>query len=160
MSRLGTHRLAGGDGQPGDKSRPLAEESAESRLIRLVSGLDPETAMPPDGEGERLTAEQVGLLRAWIDQGAKWPKEADSLGPTKSNHWSYQKPVRPPLPPVKNRAWPRNEIDHFILVRLEKEGLAPSPEADRARLIRRVSLDLIGLPPTPEEVDAFSLRPT
>jgi len=146
--------FAGGDGgkafEPG--------KSAESRLIHFVSGLDSDTLMPPDGEGERLTAEEVGLLRAWIDQGAKWPKEADAVAASATAHWAYQKPVRPPLPPIanaKNAAWPRNEIDRFVLARLEREKLSPSPEEDRPRLLRRVSLDLIGLPPTPEEVDAF-----
>jgi Protein of unknown function (DUF1553)/Protein of unknown function (DUF1549)/Planctomycete cytochrome C len=130
-------------------------KSAESRMIRYVSGLDSETVMPPDGEGERLNAEQVGLLRGWIDQGAKWPAEADAVGPSTSAHWAYKKPERAKIPEVKNTAWPRNEIDYFVLARLEKEGLAPQSEADRARLIRRVSLDLVGLPPTVSDVDAF-----
>ena len=101
-------------------------------MIRYVSGLDSDTVMPPDGEGERLTAEQVGLLRAWIDQGAKWPKEADALASSIGTHWAYKKPERPAIPKVKNAAWPRNEIDYYVLARLEKEGLAPQPEADRA----------------------------
>lgn len=154
-SGLSLHRkeaaLAGGDNGKAFESG----KSAESRLIRYVSGLDSDTVMPPDGEGERLSAEQVGLLRAWIDQGAKWPKEADAIAATASSHWAYKKPERPAIPKVKNAAWPRNEIDYFVLARLEKEGLAPQPEVDRARLIRRVSLDLVGLPPTIDEVDAF-----
>jgi hypothetical protein len=154
-SGLSLHRreaaLAGGDS--GKEFEP--GKSAESRLIRYVSGFDSDTVMPPDGEGERLSAEQVGLLRAWIDQGAKWPAEADAIASAASAHWAYKKPERPALPKVKNSAWPRNEIDLFVLARLEKEILAPQPEVDRARLIRRVSLDLIGLPPTIEEVDAF-----
>ena len=105
------------------------------------------------GNGFRLS--RSGLLRAWIDQGAKWPAEADAIASAASTHWAYKKPERPALPKVKNAAWPRNEIDLFVLARLEKEGLTPQPEVDRARLIRRVSLDLIGLPPTIEEVDAF-----
>src|SRR5436305_14952289 len=112
--------------------------------------------MPTEREGERLSAEQVGLLRAWIEQGAKWPKEADAIAGTASSHWAYKKPDRPAIPMVKNAAWPRNEIDYFVLARLEREGLAPQPEVDRARLIRRASLDLIGLPPTIDEVDAFA----
>src|SRR5262245_13467912 len=71
-------------------------------------------------------------------------------------HWAYVAPVRPQLPAVRDTSWPRNSIDQFVLARLEKERLRPAPEADRARLLRRVSLDLIGLPPTPEEVDAFA----
>src|SRR5690242_11325365 len=70
-------------------------------------------------------------------------------------HWAYMAPKRPPLPAVKNQAWPRNPIDAFVLARLEREGLRPSPEADRVTLLRRVTFDLIGLPPTPQEVDAF-----
>ena len=93
--------LAGGDNgkafEPG--------KSAESRLIRYVSGLDSDTVMPPDGEGERLSAEQVGLLRAWIDRGAKWPAEADIIGPTTSSHWAYKRPGRPAVPKVKLCAW-------------------------------------------------------
>ncbi len=130
-------------------------KSAASRLIRYVSGLDSETVMPPDGEGERLSAEQVGLLRAWIDQGAKWPAEADVAASAATTHWAYVKPQRPALPTVSNPGWCRNEIDRFVLARFDKEGLRPQPEAGRARLLRRVSLDLIGLPPTVEEVDAF-----
>lgn len=133
-------------------------KSTQSRLIHYVSGFDADTVMPPDGEGKRLTAEQVGLLRAWIDQGAKWPKEADAVAASATTHWAYQKPIRPPLPAIKNAihaVWPRNEIDRFVLARLDREKLSPSAEEDRARLLRRVSLDLIGLPPTPEQVDAF-----
>src|SRR5207244_2614045 len=83
-------------------------------------------------------------LRNWVDQGAKWQE-----------HWAYVKPQRPPLPEVKRDAWIRNAIDSFVLARLESEKLVPSPEADRATLIRRVSLDLTGLPPTLAEVDNF-----
>src|SRR4029077_16142485 len=84
------------------------------------------------------------LIRRWIEQGARWQK-----------HWAFLPPRREPLPTVKNTAWVRNGLDAWILERLEREGLAPSPEADRATLIRRVTLDLTGLPPTPAEVDAF-----
>src|SRR5205823_4189785 len=94
---------------------------------------------------------------AWIDQGAKAPaneKAEDALAAGRK-HWAFQKPIRPTLPPVRNESWVRNPIDRFILARLEKEGITPSPEADRATLIRRLSLDLVGLPPTPAEVDAF-----
>src|SRR5262249_3517242 len=100
--------------------------------------------------GEPLTRAQADLIRDWINQGAPWP---DNL--QVARHWAYVKPVRPTPPAVRNATWPRNAIDHFILARLEKEELAPSPEASPEQLIRRVYLDLIGLPPTPEEVDAF-----
>jgi hypothetical protein len=132
--------------------------STGSLLIRYVSGVDPDIVMPP--EGDRLTSEHVGLLRAWIDSGATWPdapQDAAHSVLAKSDHWSFLPPVRPELPEVKNSAWPRNSVDSFILARLEKEGLAPSPEADRYTLMRRVTLDLTGLPPTPEEANQFAL---
>jgi hypothetical protein len=112
--------------------------------------------MPPK-ERERLPARAIAVLKAWIDQGAKAPADeavADA-GAQKSKHWSFQPVVRPTLPQVRNEAWIRNPIDRFILARLEKEGIAPSPEADRVTLIRRLSLDLRGLPPSIEEVEAF-----
>ena len=119
-------------------------KSAESRLIHLVAGLEEDTVMPP--KGGRLTAAQIGLLRAWIDQGANWPDEKK----VRSEHWSLQ-PLRAPAVPGNGGS----EIDAFIRARLEKDGLTLSPEADRATLIRRLSFDLTGLPPSPEEVDAF-----
>ena len=130
-------------------------KSADSRLIRMVGGLE-KKVMPP--MGARLTAAEIGMLRAWIDQGANWPDTAPA--PTASaspapTHWAFQKIRRPDLPAVRDHAWPRNAIDDFVLARLESEGIAPSPEASKAALIRRLSLDLIGLPPTPEEVAAF-----
>lgn len=123
----------------------VAGKSAESELFRRVTAEDPTDLMPP--KGERLSAEQVAVLRAWIDQGAVWPEEQP--------HWAFLKPVRPRVPEVGN-GWARNEIDRFIFARLQQEKLAPSPEADRVTLIRRLSLDLTGLPPTLEEVEAFS----
>ena len=138
-------------------------KSAQSRLIHLVAGLKKDLIMPMGGE--RLTPEQVGLLRAWIDQGAEWPEEGVSAGgkgaPAKelpearSKHWAFLPPQRPPLPKVRNQSWVRNPIDAFVLAKLEGEGIEPSRQADRVTLIRRVSFDLIGLPPTPEEVAQF-----
>lgn len=119
-------------------------KSSESELLQRVTSPDEDIRMPPKGKGERLTGAQLAKLRGWIDQGAKWEE-----------HWAYVKPRRPPLPEVHQWTWVRNGIDSFVLARLEREGHAPSPEADRATLIRRVSLDLIGLPPTLDEVDAF-----
>ena len=101
-----------------------------------------------------LEPAQIALIRTWIDQGADWPTAPSGSAESKK-HWAFIPPMRPPLPKVATRHWPANPIDRFILARLEKEGLAPSPEADRVTLLRRLSLDLIGLPPTPEEVDAF-----
>ncbi len=126
-------------------------KSAESRLYRYVAGLDEDTVMPPDGD--ELPAAQVATIKAWIDQGAVWNET--SVAKTGTDHWSFKKPARPELPAVKQASWPHNEIDRFVLARLEKEGFSPSPEADRATLIRRLSLDLTGLPPSIEEVDAF-----
>lgn len=129
-------------------------KSAESLMIHLVSGQDPDKVMPE--KGERLTPEQISLLRAWIDQGAKWPDGVDKVAYVEpKDHWAFKAPVRPKEPAVKNKAWARNAIDTFILAKLEAEKLAPSPEADRATLGRRLSLDLIGLPPKLEEIDRF-----
>src|SRR6185295_768874 len=94
--------------------------------------------------GRALNERQIGLLRRWIDEGAKW-----------DTHWAYTAPKRPELPEVGRPDWVRTPIDRFILARLEREGLTPSPEADRTSLLRRVTYDLTGLPPTPAEVDAF-----
>ena len=126
-------------------------KSADSRLIQLVAGVDPDSVMPP--KGERLSAESIGVLRAWIDQGSVWPEADGTAG--KNRHWAYQ-PLNLGLPPVVKRAdWATNPIDRFVLAQLEKRGLTPSPEADRFTLIRRLNLDLLGLPPTVAEVDAF-----
>ncbi|HWX19313.1 MAG TPA: DUF1549 domain-containing protein [Candidatus Binatia bacterium] len=141
--------VKGGDNGPAY----IAGKSADSRVIKLVAGLDPETVMPP--RGERLTAAQIGVLRAWIDQGATWPAVIAAKADPRRNHWAFKAPVRPPVPLVKEKQWPRNPLDNFILARLEKEHLRPSPEAERTALIRRLSLDLLGLPPTLKEVDAF-----
>jgi mono/diheme cytochrome c family protein len=129
-----------------DGARPaiVAGEPGASELIRRISSTDPEQRMPPPSSGKALTAPQVALLTRWVEEGAKWQK-----------HWSLIAPVRPALPAVKNAKWSRNPIDHFVLARLEKEGLSPAPAADRVTLLRRVALDLTGLPPEPDEVDAF-----
>jgi hypothetical protein len=137
----------------GKSGKPLLipGRSAESELIARVTATDPDDVMP--AKGERLTPDQIDLLKRWIDEGAIWPDE------NLRAHWSFVKPIRPPLPAVQQPTWVRNEIDRFILARIEKEGLNPSPEADRVTLLRRLSLDLTGLPPSPLEVDAF-LRDT
>ena len=125
----------------------------ESPLYRRVAGIGDETPMP--AKGKRLTPAQVALIRAWIDQGASWPEEF-SGGPAESRkHWAYVKPKRPDAPKVQDPSWVRNPIDSFVLARLEKEGLRPLPEASKETLIRRASLDLIGLPPSLAEIDAF-----
>ncbi len=116
-----------------------------SDLLKRITTTDPDDVMPPPKTGKKLTSDQVRLFKDWIVQGAKY-----------EGHWAFTPPVRPPVPPLRNSAEvPRNAIDNFILARLEREQLAPSPEADRRTLIRRLSLDLTGLPPKPEEVEAF-----
>ncbi len=134
--------LRGGNGGaavvPGSASR--------SRLYRRVA----EGTMPP-ASAPRLRDTEVRLLKAWIDGGA--PGGAAAAEP--SRHWAWQPVKRPAVPVVKDRAWVKTPIDAFVLAELEKRGLRPSPPADRRTLIRRASLDLTGLPPTPEEVDAF-----
>lgn len=118
-----------------------------SPLIDMVSSRDPKTRMPKDRVP--LTPAEIDLLRRWIDEGAEWPDGGTTP------HWAYVAPQRPARPEVANPAWPRNEIDYFVLAQLERRGLAPSPPADKATLLRRVHLDLTGIPPTPAELDAF-----
>jgi hypothetical protein len=151
----GAAALRGGNGGP--VIRP--GDATHSRLVAVVAGSDPELRMPP-GKRPPLAPEEVARLRAWIDQGAKWsPSAPGASPPRRSAHWAFQ-PVRAPaVPAVADRAWVRNAIDAFVLARLEKEGIAPAPEADRVTLLRRLSFDLLGLPPSPEEVDRF-LRDT
>ncbi len=122
---------------------------AKSELFRRITAEDEEERMPPIASGRKLTPQQIRLLRRWIKQGAKWQK-----------HWSFIPLVRPALPEVKNTKLVQNAIDAFILARLEREGLTPTPEADKTTLIRRLTLDLTGLPPTPAEVDAFLSDPS
>jgi hypothetical protein len=116
----------------------------EGELIQRITSQDSDLMMPPRKFKKRPSSKQIELLIRWIKDGAKW-----------EGHWSYTLPASVSVPPVRDRRWPRNPIDHFVLARLESEGVMPSPEADRASLIRRVSLDLAGLPPTPAEVEAF-----
>ena len=130
-------------------------KGAESLLLLAVTGSKEDLARMPKKK-DPLTPEQIGLLRAWIDQGATWPDSA--IAAHRKNwrqHWAFKPPVRPKIPAVNNTRWPRNPIDAFVLAKLERENLTPSAEADKVTLLRRLSLDLIGLPPAPEEVDAF-----
>jgi mono/diheme cytochrome c family protein len=116
----------------------------KSEVVKRITSTDADEKMPPVKSGKKLSAQEIALIQQWIKQGAKY-----------STHWAYTKPARPEVPAVKNKRWAKNEIDRFILARLEREKLRPSVEADRNALIRRVSLDLIGLPPSPEEVASF-----
>ncbi len=116
-----------------------------SELIKRITADDKTKRMPPASAAVSLSAKQIETLRRWIKEGAKWEE-----------HWAFIAPERAPLPSVKDKAWPRNPIDHFVLARLEQAGLTPAPEADPVTLIRRMALDLTGLPPTPAEVDQFT----
>jgi hypothetical protein len=130
--------------------------SEQSLLVRRILGLDGEDRMPKDEDP--LTAAQIALIRGWIDQGAAWPEqpgaEPPAGGESVPTHWAYVRAVAAHPPVVRKATWARNDIDRFVLARLEKEALSPSPEAAFETLVRRVSLDLIGLPPTLAELDA------
>ena len=119
--------------------------SADSLLIKRINGADGMERMPMSAPP--LTAAKIATLAKWIDAGA--------VLPAPGKHWAFIPPVRPAVPSVSRADWVRNPIDAFLLARLDREGIKPSPEADRATLLRRASLDLIGLPPTPAELDAF-----
>src|SRR5262249_42225171 len=125
-------------------------------ILILVAGLDPDLKMPPE-ERKPLSLEEISRLRAWIQQGAKWPLDGNAAASQTrtSSHWAFQAPRRHALPRVADAKWVRNPIDAFVLARLEGAQVLPSEEAERATLIRRLHLDLLGLPPTPQEVDAF-----
>ena len=140
--------LEGGNGG----AAVVVGKSADSRLVHAVAGVGTDAKMPP-AKNTPLTAAQVGVLRAWIDQGAPWnggAVVAQAAGPARPAHWAFTRPQRPPVP--GNTA---NPIDAFILARLRQDGLTPNTEADRATLLRRLSFDLTGLPPTPAELAAF-----
>src|SRR5256884_2006875 len=141
----------------GGESGPAFEpgHGAGSLIVQAVKGTHPEIPRMPYKK-RALSDAQIVMIEQWIDQGAQAPADEQ---PEKSNHWAFVPPERPAPPSVKRQAWVRNSIDAFILARLEKDGIAPSPEADRVTLIRRLSLDLLGLPPTPEALDEF-LRDT
>jgi cytochrome c553 len=116
----------------------------KSELLERVTSEEDALRMPPPRAGKRLSEKEIAILRRWIAQGAPY-----------AAHWSYRKPVRPALPAVRDRRWPGNPVDHFILARLEKEGLRPTPPADRHAILRRLSLDLTGLPPTLQDASRF-----
>lgn len=117
---------------------------AESGLVQRITHKNPGKLMPPPASGKRLSEHQIALLGKWIEQGARW-----------SGHWAFTPPSRPSLPRVAEPGWPRNEIDYFILARLQVAGLTHSPQAERTTLLRRVTLELTGLPPTPAEIEQF-----
>ena len=141
--------LAGGKSGAGI----LPHKPAESALLARVSSNDPDEVMPP--KGDRLTPNQVASFRAWIEHGAVWPEGVGAQVTAPRKHWAYEPPIHRDPPQVRHRNWARQPLDAFVLARLEREHLSPSPEADRATLLRRVTLDLTGLPPTVAELDAF-----
>ncbi|MBI5802418.1 MAG: PSD1 domain-containing protein, partial [Verrucomicrobia bacterium] len=141
--RLDTREGLFGSGKSGAAAVVPGQPDA-SELLKRITAADKGELMPPPKTGKHLAAPQVALLRRWIEQGANW-----------SPGWAFTPPQLSPVPAVKLAAWPRSDLDRFILAALEQRGWRPAPEADRVTLIRRLSYDLIGLPPTPQEVDAF-----
>ena len=128
----------------GAEAEVMPGKPADSELIARITDDDPDVRMPPADSGKELTPEQIETLRAWVAQGAEYKK-----------HWAFDAPQRPPVPSVKNSGWVRNPIDAFVLARLEREGLEPSASEGRNQLLRRLSLDLTGLPPTLEDMAAW-----
>ncbi len=127
-----------------DRFAIVAGKPEASELVRRITSSDADERMPPADSGKTLTPEQIERLKTWIAAGAPW-----------GTHWAFVAPQRPAVPDVKNAAWCATPVDAFVLARLEQAGLEPSPQAERVNLLRRLSLDLIGLPPSVEEVDAF-----
>ncbi len=150
------HLLKGGDLGP----VVVPGHADQSLLYQAVARTHPRLKMPPAGP---LTGDEIASIKTWIDTGAVWPdtgkvipaKPEYVITPAQRNFWSFRPVADPPVPEVKQKDWPKTPIDRFILARLEEKGLQPAPPADRRTLFRRASYDLIGLPPTPEEVEAF-----
>jgi mono/diheme cytochrome c family protein len=132
-------------------------KSAESKIIQRVTGAPGVMVMPP--AGPKLTPQEIAALKSWIDEGAKWDTPAAAGPQTQSKarhpHWAFQAIVEPQQPQVSKPEWVRNPVDSFVLSKLEREKIAPASEADKRTLLRRVSFDLTGLPPTPQEIRAF-----
>jgi hypothetical protein len=143
LAKAATARLESGN------TAVVPRDAAASEVLKRVTSSDPDVRMPPEGESPPLAAAEIATLEKWIAQGAGYEK-----------HWAYVPPLRPEPPAVRDKAWPRNEIDYFVLARLEAAGLEPAPAASPATLVRRVTLDLTGLPPAPEDVRAFVADPS
>ena len=141
--RLDIKTSAFGEADSGERAIVPRDLEASELYVRLTEE-DEDMRMPPADSNKALKVNEIALIRRWIEQGAQW-----------GEHWAFVPLTRPSVPVVKNKSWPRNPIDSFILARLEREGLAPSVEADKETIIRRLSFDLTGLPPTFEEIDAF-----
>lgn len=128
----------------GDRFAIVPGEPENSHLMQRIRHSDPEEIMPPPESNLSLSEYEIRLLEKWISQGAEWKQ-----------HWAFIPPEKTALPNISDENWPQNAIDHFVLARLDREGLQPAPLEDKSKLIRRLSFDLRGLPPTPEEIDAF-----
>ena len=120
-----------------------------SQLVKRIVSTNDDEQMPPKDSGKSLTPDQIDILKRWVAEGAAW-----------GTHWSFEKPERPSAPPVKTANWPASDLDRFVLARLEREGLSPSPEADKHTLARRVALDLTGLPPNPALLSKYINDPS
>ncbi len=139
-----------------DAVKPLADgeiaivpgQPGQSKVVERINAKDEEELMPPVKSGKKLSAQDIEWITRWIKQGAKW-----------QNHWSFVAPRKPVVPQIKNRRWPRNPIDSFILARLEQDGLTPSDQAPRPTLLRRLSLDVTGLPPEGAQLNRWLSRP-
>ena len=133
----------------GDQRAIVPGDAKSSQLLQRIISDDPDAHMPPAEFGRQLSADQVEVLRKWINEGAAWQQ-----------HWSFIAPTLPVVPTVSSPSWCTNAIDHFVLAKLDQHGLQPSPRANRRKLIRRATLDLTGLPPKPAEVAAFENDPS
>jgi hypothetical protein len=141
--RLDEEKSAFGVGDSGE--HPIVPGKPEaSELVKRIMATDAGERMPPPDSGKSLKPKEIELLKRWISEGAKWQQ-----------HWAFVKPIAAPLPQVTDAKWCRQDMDRFALAKLESQKLKPSPEANRETLIRRLSFDLTGLPPTPQEIDAF-----
>lgn len=154
--RLDTAALAIRGGDSGPAIVPGDPDNSE--LLRRVSSQDPAERMPPEHEGTPLSAEEIERLRKWIQAGAPHPAD-EQPEPDPRDHWAFRPIRRPAVPMVKNAGWVRNPIDAFVAWQHEQRGLTPQPEATRIELLRRLSLDLIGVPPTAEEIAAVEANP-
>jgi len=119
-------------------------DPAKSEIVARITSTDPDVVMPPPRLNKPITPAEAEILKRWIAEGAEY-----------RGHWAFERVTRPAVPDVKDAAWPKTPIDHFVLARLEHEGMHPNPEADKVTLARRLALDLTGLPPVPADVDAF-----
>ncbi len=149
----------------GDTGPSIAPDAPEkSLLLAALHYADPETAMPPKKAGGKLPDAVIADFEAWVKAGAPWPESATPAKKTskkfdlalrKEEHWCWKAPTASPLPAVKSKTWPRTTADHFLLAKMEASGLAPAPDADKGALLRRVTLDLTGLPPSASDLRSF-----